>query len=264
MLEESFKGKNCEPALEITKELAQFKKDHQKAEQYAKEFVKEWSKDKDLDKLKEEWDKIRDKVKEILPIAKIEKEIKTRTSEKAKESEKWDDSGLFTKGQIKDFCTHSPLYQKIASRTDFPIFKGQSDNQYGETIFPKVGNPTIGIYHPTFETLSTHKEFWKTSLLGIEQQVAVEALVTIGHEWGHVYWREFMRNEVKEKWCDISAESYAKGKGYISKAVYGGDKIEIEDFCECVGYFEVNPEKLKEADRDKHDFIEKLYSSLKK
>jgi hypothetical protein len=263
MIEASLRGENSglDPNIleKCAKELSQAKEEFQRAkEEWSKEEVKEKEGLKEkFQQLKDEWTKVKDDIKEILPLARVEREEKTKVPERIQESEKWDNSKLFTKSEIKKFSNLSPLYQRVSSRINSTLFKGQSDAIAGEAKSSKMGKYNLEIYHNTFETLVN----LKNSLLGIKEQTAEEILITIAHEWAEIYWKEFMSEELKEKWFELSADSYAQGKGYISPL--GENTNEKEDFCECIGYFEVKPEKLKEVDETKHDFIKGIYSSLK-
>jgi len=259
-VEESANGENCEPSSNILEECARELNDGRSEFQRIEEEVTKQEAEARWDRIREEFNQVRDEVKGILPLAKIEMEQQTVIPRSITESDKWDDYGLFSKREIESFVSGSSLYHANSSIIESILFKGQSDEIAGEVEKTEKGTYKMYIYLPPFEVLASMNK----PLLEIEEKVAEQLLVTIFHEIGaHVFYPR-MSEEQRVEWERICAESDKERRPEISPQaeIYRQQGLSHERLGEWIGYFELYGDNISKIDKSKYEFIKTLYSSL--
>ena len=93
-----------------------------------------------------------------------------------------------------------------------------------------------------------------------QDKLKEEMKITFAHEEADVYYKEIMSKEDKDRWDEVCVKSREKGENYITPYASFDPK---EDFAECAGYFEIDPERLKGECETKYNFIKEYYLSLK-
>ena len=130
----------------------------------------------------------------------------------------------------------------------------------GEATPEESGRASIRIneHHP--DILLSESESEQLNPQQIEQKMKVKEMETICHEYAEGVWRELTILEgERSQWRSLYWNTHVEKGRYVSECA---SKTAREDFCECSAWFFIAPEKLKNIDETKYNFLKDFYSSL--
>jgi hypothetical protein len=154
-------------------------------------------------------------------------------------------SKIMSDDDVEEFLDEFP--QKVFKKIESIKFKNKLVGNESATILgnhhwdEKLGKFEIDIYYHISENSFNLKE-------------------TITHEIGHTIFRSFMKDiPDRWQWGEWYKESM-RSKKFILREDPGGRE---EDFCDCFAQFKIDPEYLEKFDKQRYDFINKIYQDIK-